>query len=162
MVNRLSKIRVGGSGEAGPKRPATNRLGLIGWLNPYRYNLERYAYTLQRISGVGIMLYFIGHIVETGTIVGGPEAWDSTLAFTQNPGGHLILLLLLLALGFHGVNGIRLILTEFGILIGRPARPDYPYVPKSLSAAQKLHLWAAVLVALLAAAYGFMVLFGGG
>lgn len=139
---------------------AENRLGLIGWLNPIHYNVERWAYVLQRVTGIGILAYFLGHMVETGTIAGGPEAWRDTLTLTQNPGGHVILLLLILALGFHGLNGIRLILTEFGILLGKPGRPDYPYKPKSLNPTQKGCIWLSIVLTIVAALYGFVVLFG--
>jgi succinate dehydrogenase / fumarate reductase cytochrome b subunit len=31
------------------------------------------------------------------------------------------------AVVFHAANGIRLILTQFGFLLGKPMRPIYPY-----------------------------------
>lgn len=139
---------------------AENRLGIRGWLNPVHYNVERWAYVLQRVTGIGILAYFMGHMVETGTIVGGPEAWLNTLNLTQNPAGHVILIFLILALGFHGLNGIRLILTEFGILLGKPSRPDYPYRPKALNPTQKACIWLSIVLTIVAAIYGFAVLFG--
>lgn len=51
---------------------AANRRGIRGWLNPYHFNIERWAYAFQRITGVGILLYVIGHIGDTSLFVGGP------------------------------------------------------------------------------------------
>lgn len=137
-----------------------NREGMLGWLTP-KYNLERLAYTMQRITGFTLALYFVAHVVETSSIVGGRESWESMLAATQNPLGHLVLVLVAGAAVYHAANGVRLVLTHFGILVGSPARPDYPYKPKSLGLGQKLLLLAAVLLTAAALAYSFLLLFLG-
>jgi succinate dehydrogenase/fumarate reductase cytochrome b subunit len=51
---------------------ARNRRGVAAWLNPYHFNIERWAYTFQRITGIGILLYVLGHIGDTSFFVGGP------------------------------------------------------------------------------------------
>jgi succinate dehydrogenase / fumarate reductase cytochrome b subunit len=105
-----------------------NKLGLWGWLGGGRYGAERYAYALHRLSGLGILAYFIMHIFVTGTRMGGPQRWQSTMAFFGAPSFKLGELLVFLAFVYHGVNGIRLVLAELGYTIGRPGRPVYPYV----------------------------------
>ena len=62
-----------------------NRLGLRGWLSGGRYGLDRYAYALHRLTGLGILAYFIMHIFVTGQRVGGPENWESTMAAFGSP-----------------------------------------------------------------------------
>ena len=42
-----------------------NREGLRAWLNPTRYGWERISYWLQRLTGVFLLIYFIGHVIET-------------------------------------------------------------------------------------------------
>jgi succinate dehydrogenase / fumarate reductase cytochrome b subunit len=42
-----------------------NREGLKGWLNPSRYGWERLSYWLMRLTGLFLLLYFIGHVYET-------------------------------------------------------------------------------------------------
>ena len=37
-------------------------------VNPTRYGIERVAYLLMRLTGLGLLAYFIGHIYETSTI----------------------------------------------------------------------------------------------
>jgi succinate dehydrogenase/fumarate reductase cytochrome b subunit len=39
------------------------------WLVPFRYGLERWSYTLQRVSGVAIKLFYVAHRVQTGKVV---------------------------------------------------------------------------------------------
>ena len=36
--------------------------GIRGMANPGRYGIERVAYWLMRITGLGLLFYFIGHI----------------------------------------------------------------------------------------------------
>ncbi len=138
----------------------SGREGLKGWLNPTRYGWERVSYWLQRLTGIGLLLYFIGHIYETSSLTGGINAWNSMLSLTETTGGHIILLLVIGASTLHSVNGIRLIFTESGKWIGRPGRPDYPYDAVSLNYKQKSGIWIALLLTCIAMLYGGMVLFG--
>jgi succinate dehydrogenase / fumarate reductase, cytochrome b subunit len=104
-----------------------NNLGLLGWLGGGRYGAERYAYALHRLSGLGILAYFLMHIFVTGSRLQGPERWDSTMAFFSSPFFKIGEFMVFLAFAYHGINGIRLVLVELGCLIGRPGLPSYPY-----------------------------------
>jgi succinate dehydrogenase / fumarate reductase cytochrome b subunit len=138
-----------------------NREGLKAWLNPSRYGWERVSYWLQRLTGVGLLAYFVGHIYETSSLTDGPDAWAAMLELTQTPLGHLILILVIGMSTFHSANGIRLIFTHGGRGLGRPGRPDYPYDPVSLNYRQKSGIWIALILAAVAMLYGASVLFGG-
>ncbi|WP_415311279.1 succinate dehydrogenase [Candidatus Nitrosocosmicus sp. FF01] len=141
-------------------RVDNGREGLKGWLNPTRYGWERVSYWLQRLTGVGLLIYFVGHIYETSSLVNGINAWNSMLELTQTTGGHIFLILVIGASTFHTVNGIRLIFTESGIGLGKPGRPDYPYDATSLNYKQKSGIWVALILAAIAMLYGGMVMFG--
>lgn len=140
----------------------SGREGLKGWLNPSRYGWERVSYWLQRLTGLGLLIYFIGHVYETSSLTGGINVWNSMLQLTQTLAGHLFLLFVIGASTFHTVNGIRLIFTESGKGLGKPGRPDYPYPATSLNYKQKSGIWIAILLACIAMLYGGMVLFGKG
>ncbi len=145
---------------------------LFGWFYPVRYSLERWAYALQRLSGVAVTVYFLAHIVETGNVVGGlavwkvpssdlaRDVWTATFHFLDNPLFDTGLIVIGFMLAYHTVNGIRLTLTEFGLLQGEPARPDFPYEPKSFSKTQRAIFWLSVLFAAATAVYALNVLFG--
>jgi succinate dehydrogenase / fumarate reductase cytochrome b subunit len=140
----------------------SGREGIRGWLNPTRYGWERVSYWLQRLTGLFLLVYFVGHVYETSSLTRGVDAWNSMLELTQTIGGHIFLILVIGTSTFHTVNGIRLIFTESGKGLGKPGRPDYPYNPSSLNYTQKSGIWIALLLACIAMLYGGMVLFGEG
>ena len=139
----------------------TNREGLKGWLNPSRYGWERISYWLQRLTGVFLLVYFVGHVYETSSLVTGPDAWATMLEMTQTIWGHLFLMTVIGASTFHTINGIRLIFTHVGMGLGKPGRPDYPYDPTSINTKQRSGIWIALVLAAVAMLYGASVLFGG-
>ena len=145
-----------------------NRRGVSGWLNPYHYNLERWAYVFQRVTGVAILAYVIGHLGDTSFFVGGPtgtgpsvSSWAFISGIVENSFGHLILVLVVLVVFFHGTNGIRLIASELGLILGRPSSIEYPYKAKSLGWGQRALIWAAIAIAIVGGAWAFLILFGG-
>ena len=154
----MEKASSSSSSAAGDRN---NREGIIGWLNPGRYGWERVAYWLQRLTGVGLLAYFVGHIYETSSLTQGFDAWNTMLELTQTPMGHMILLLVIGMSTFHSANGIRLVFTHGGKGVGSPGRPDYPYDAASLNYRQKSGIWIALILAAVAMLYGASVLFGG-
>ena len=105
-----------------------NNLGIAGWVYGGRYGVERYIYALHRVTGLGILFYFLLHIFVTGSRAGGAEKWEGWMDFFgKNPLFAIGEFLVFLAFIFHAVNGIRLILVELGLLIGKPGLPAYPY-----------------------------------
>lgn len=138
----------------------SNREGIKGMANPTRYGLERVAYWMQRLSGLGLLAYLIGHIYETSTIVNGKVAWGKMLALTQTPEGHIILTIVIGMCVFHTGNGIRLMISEGGKGIGKPGQPEYPYRASSLNYKQRLCIWVSIALGALAMMYGAAVLFG--
>jgi len=125
-----------------------NRLGLWGWLGGGRWGFERYLYTLHRITGLGLLLYFVLHILVTSSRVFGQEAWEAAMARVSSPVFHFGEYLVFAAFAFHAINGIRLILVELGFGIGRPIEPVYPY-RTSLDAQRWLAVGAMIVGGLL-------------
>jgi succinate dehydrogenase/fumarate reductase cytochrome b subunit len=68
--------------------------------------------------------------------------------------------MVVLVVVYHGINGTRLILAEYGVIFQKPARPDYPYKARSLRTMQKHLIWVAIVGAILAALYSGGILFG--
>ncbi len=146
---------------------AKNRRGVRGWLNPYHYNMERWAYVFQRVTGVAILLYVLGHLGDTSFFVGGPTgggpsepSWAFISGVVENSFGHLILVLVVLVVFFHGINGIRLVVSEFGLIFRKPSAIEYPYRPKSLKSLQQYLVWVAIAAAILATIWASLILFG--
>ena len=142
-----------------------NKRGLLGWLNPSRYNLERWAYTLHRVTGFIVAVYFYMHVFVTGFRAGGEEVWRSIMATVNNPLTHPFELIVWASLFYHGLNGIRLTLAELGYITGKPGRPVYPYRPTSLGKVQRaifLVLMIVAVVLIILAGIEMFVLPGGG
>jgi len=110
------------------KKTYENKLGIFGWLGGGRYGIERYAYTLQRLTGLILLLYLLLHIIVTSSRLMGASAWEATMGKFRGPLFRFLEFVLLTVVAYHASNGLRLILTElFGVSIGRPERPIYPY-----------------------------------
>ncbi len=137
-----------------------HKAGIGGMINPRRYGIERVAYLLMRLSGLGLLAYFIGHIYETSTILKGQVGWNEFLALTQTNAGHAILAIVITMCVFHTVNGIRVMLGHGGVGVGKPARPDYPYIPASQNIRHKIGIYSAIIFAAIAMMYGLAVMFG--
>jgi succinate dehydrogenase / fumarate reductase cytochrome b subunit len=161
MESTSSAKRIRSNNNNNNNNERINREGLKGWLNPIKYGWERISYWFQRLTGIFLLIYFIGHVYETSSLTNGPDAWAAMLEMTQTIGGHLFLILVIGASTFHSVNGIRLIFTHSGQGLGKPGRPDYPYDPASINNRQRSGLWIAFVLTAVAMLYGANVLFSG-
>lgn len=110
------------------KMPLPNSLGLKGWAWAGRYKIERYLYTLHRLTGLGLFAYITLHLVANGSRLWGEGSWEGTMNFLSNPGFRVGEYLVIAAFIFHAVNGGRLMLQQLGFTLGKPKPPIYPYV----------------------------------
>ncbi|MGC8568784.1 MAG: succinate dehydrogenase [Nitrososphaeria archaeon] len=125
------------------------KAGLLRSLWPHGFNVERYTYTLHRITGVILALYLIAHVFEIFHVALGPAAWQQTLQELSSLGIFEKIGLWIIAGSalYHGANGLRLILNEaFGMLLGKPVLPEYPYTPTSLSRNQKIAIYTLTAI----------------
>lgn len=127
-----------------------NRLGLWGWLGGGRWGMERYLYALHRVTGLGLLFYFLLHIVVTSSRALGADAWNRAMEAVTGELFELGEYLVFLAFAFHAANGIRLALLELGFAVGAPIEPVYPY-RTSVHVQRPLALGALALAAVLAA-----------
>jgi len=104
-----------------------NRLGLKGWWMGGRWGIERYLYTLHRLTGLGLVAYFTLHILVTSSRAFGQAAWERWMATVGNPILHVGEYFVVVAFIFHALNGIRLVLIELGFAVGQAEEPIYPY-----------------------------------
>jgi succinate dehydrogenase / fumarate reductase cytochrome b subunit len=136
-----------------------NHLGIVGWLGGGRWGVERYLYILHRLTGLGLLLFFLMHIFASSVRIAGPESWAAAMTILKNPVFKLGEFFVFVAFAFHALNGIRLIFIELGLAVGRAEEPIYPY-KSSLNNQRPLMLIAMVLVAILIIAGGYNTFFG--
>lgn len=79
----------------------------------YRVSWAQLAWFGHRMSGIGILVYLFLHIVETSTVTLGPEVYDATLGLFRNLPVRLGEIVLMAALVYHSLNGLKVILLDF-------------------------------------------------
>jgi len=131
-----------------------NKLGIGGWIGKGKWGLERYLYILHRITGIGILFYFSLHIFVTSSRMFGKQVWEQVMGPLQHPIFQLGEYAVFAAFAFHAINGIRLILIEFGFAVGAAEEPIYPY-KSSINVQRPLSIVVivfAVIIAVIGAA----------
>ncbi|MBN1615381.1 MAG: succinate dehydrogenase, cytochrome b556 subunit [Deltaproteobacteria bacterium] len=133
-----------------------NHLGILGWLGGGRWGVERYLYIIHRVAGLGILTFFMLHIFESSIRILGPESWNAAMETLKTPVFKFGEFLVFVGFAFHALNGIRLILIEWGLAVGKAEEPVYPY-RSSLNTQRPLMVIMMVLAAILMAAGGYNI-----
>ena len=89
-------------GSASPDRNSGTRAGWWAWF-------------LQRLTGVALVGYLFLHILVISTVQAGEDAFNSVLIVLQKPFFVVLDLLLIAAVVYHGLNGVRVLLFDLGI-----------------------------------------------
>lgn len=89
------------------------------WFVPIRRDIGSWAFALNRITAIGLTIYLFLHLGVLGLLAQGPGAYDKFLELTENPFIKLGEWLVVAAAILHGLNGIRIVLTSFGIGVTR-------------------------------------------
>jgi succinate dehydrogenase / fumarate reductase cytochrome b subunit len=113
------------------------------WGDVRRRNLGMWAYVLNRLSGLGLVLYLYIHLMVLSTLARGPEAWDPFIAIVRAPAFLMLDVVVLAGLLIHGLNGLRVTLTGFGVGVR----------------VQKTMFLALMAIGALAGAYGVWLIF---
>jgi len=148
------------SNEADKNKPPVqyaNPAGVVGWLMGGRRGFEGYLYILHRISGLALLFFLTAHVFVTATRLFGEAAWQRVMGLTHHPAVQFLEYLVYAAFVFHAANGVRLILIEFGIAVGRPEEPVFPY-KSSLNTQRKLMIGLMIVTGILIALGGFELL----
>jgi succinate dehydrogenase cytochrome b subunit len=96
-----------------PKIPSSGNAA--SWFDPRARQLGSWAFILNRLSALGLTLYLGLHLAVLNKLAQGTEAYDDFVAFSGSPLIKIGEVLLVAAVLFHGLNGLRLILYAFGI-----------------------------------------------
>jgi succinate dehydrogenase / fumarate reductase, cytochrome b subunit len=85
------------------------------WFDPRSRSLSTWAFVANRVAAIGLTVYLFMHLIVLGRLAQGPEAYNSFIELAHHP---VIVFgeLLVIAGGIlHGLNGIRIALTSFGV-----------------------------------------------
>ena len=79
----------------------------------YRGREGMWSWVLHRITGVAIFFFLLVHVLDTALIRVSPEAYDAVMSTYKNPIMGLGETVLVAAILYHALNGLRIILVDF-------------------------------------------------
>jgi succinate dehydrogenase / fumarate reductase, cytochrome b subunit len=123
--------------------PKVRRAGR--WFDVRRRKLGMWAYTLNRITGIGLVVYLYLHLAVLSLLTRGPGSWDAFVSLARSPYVLALEVILLAGVLIHGLNGLRVALTGFDVGVK----------------AQKALFGVLMLVAIVALGAAALKIFGG-
>lgn len=93
--------------------------GAGAWFDPRDRALGQRAFILNRITGLGLVMYLYLHLGVLSLLLRGESAWNDFVRLAITPTFLGLDVLLLAGLLYHGLNGIRVALVGTGILPDR-------------------------------------------
>jgi succinate dehydrogenase / fumarate reductase cytochrome b subunit len=131
--------------ERGPVRRKGAGPAFTGWVDPRGRSLEGRAFALNRIAGIGLVVYLYLHLGVLSILLAGASAWSDVLQVATSRTFLVFDVILFFGLLFHGLNGLRVGFVGSGYLVRR----------------QRALLWAAMALVAVALAYGIFHIVGG-
>lgn len=86
---------------------------LRGEVPVYRGGPGQYAWALQRASGIGVLFFLLVHIIDIALIGLGRNVYDASVEFYSQPALIPMEILLVGAVIYHALNGLRIISIDF-------------------------------------------------
>jgi succinate dehydrogenase / fumarate reductase cytochrome b subunit len=79
----------------------------------YKGGIGQWSWAAHRITGIGVVAFLFGHVVDTFGVGFGPELYDETISLYKQWWFKPFEVLLVGAVIFHAFNGLRIILFDF-------------------------------------------------
>jgi succinate dehydrogenase / fumarate reductase cytochrome b subunit len=96
-------------------QPSPSRFWM--WFNPIGRETGGWAFILNRITALGLTFYLFLHLIILGQLAQGPAGYNGFVELMHNPFVIVGELLVVAAGILHGLNGVRIILTTFGVSV---------------------------------------------
>ena len=84
-----------------------------GWAVVYRGQAGQWAQLLHRITGLGVALFLLLHVIDTSLLGWGPGVYDYVVQIYHHPISRVVEVFLGGAVIYHAVNGIRVTIIDF-------------------------------------------------
>lgn len=97
--------------------PWHSLVGALKWFDARWRAPGMWAFVLNRIAALGLTVYLFLHLAVLGSLAKGPEAYGELLALFKSPVFVFGEFLVVVASIYHGLNGIRIAITSFGIAV---------------------------------------------
>ena len=79
----------------------------------YKGGVGQWSWALHRLTGVGVLLFLIFHILDTALILLGPTLYNKVIAIYRMPLFGLSEIGLFAAVLYHSLNGVRIVVIDF-------------------------------------------------
>jgi succinate dehydrogenase / fumarate reductase cytochrome b subunit len=79
----------------------------------YEMTWSELAWFGHRASGLGVLLYLFMHIIETSTVLFGPDVYNAAVGIFKNLPARAGEVVLMAAVVYHALNGLRVIAMDF-------------------------------------------------
>lgn len=79
----------------------------------YRGDPGMWSWALHRITGVTLFFFLFVHVLDTALVRVNPDTYDHSIAIYKNPIVAFMEMGLVVAVLFHALNGVRVILVDF-------------------------------------------------
>jgi succinate dehydrogenase / fumarate reductase cytochrome b subunit len=130
--------------------------GILEWFRGL--NIERIYFAIHRLTGIYLVLY----IFPRPYLVLLSGSWEEALKLDMTPIGKILAIIFIFSILLHGINGLRIVLIELGLISGRPLR--HPIKPIPALRTSKFHLMliaATVILTIVGTIAGtYLVLYG--
>src|SRR5579884_1707361 len=87
----------------------------VCWFDVRRRRLGMWAYALNRITGIGLVVYLYLHLVILSQLLGGAASWDAFVSLARSPFFLTLDVILIAGILIHGLNGLRVALMGLGL-----------------------------------------------
>ncbi len=79
----------------------------------YRGQSGQWSWLLHRVTGLGVLLFLLFHVVDITLIGFGPTVYNEALVVFSHPIIRVISLALIASVLFHAFNGVRIMIIDF-------------------------------------------------
>ncbi|MFC3774200.1 succinate dehydrogenase, cytochrome b556 subunit [Mycolicibacterium holsaticum] len=107
MSTQTSGVTPGGTAVAAPQPRPSRRRTL------YRGDPGMWSWVLHRITGATIFFFLFVHVLDTALVRVSPQAYNGVIETYKTPIVGLMEIGLVVAVLYHALNGIRVILIDF-------------------------------------------------
>ncbi len=88
--------------------------GAVSWFDVRRRRTGHWAFSLNRVTALGLVFYLYLHLAVLSQLLRGESAWHGFLRLATTPAFLGLDILLIVGLLFHGLNGLRVALVGTG------------------------------------------------
>ena len=85
------------------------------WFDVRGRKVGMWAYALNRITGLGLVVYLYLHLVILSQLLGWATSWDSFVSLARSPFFLMLDVVLIAGALIHGLNGLCVALMGFGV-----------------------------------------------